>query len=392
MNFNTTAIHSNQAPEKEFGAVITPIYQTSTFAQQDAGVFNGYDYTRSGNPTISVLEGVLADLEGGIQGFAFASGMGALTTLSLACFKPGDHLLVGDDVYGGTFRFFTKVFEKYGVDVQFIPMNDVAVVEAAIRPETKMIYLETPTNPLLKLVDLKAMIALAKKHNLLSCVDNTFASPYLQQPFTFGADIILHSTTKYIGGHSDVVGGALIVNNNKELAKLIQFHQNSIGANADPFATWLTLRGLKTLGLRMDRHSSNALTLAEYLEAHPAIEDVIYPGLPSHPQHELAKQQMNANGEKYGGMITLRVKGGEAEARQFIKATKLFTLAESLGGVESLIEHPAIMTHASVDKAVRDEIGITDNLIRLSVGIENVEDLQADLEQALAAIQQPAAV
>lgn len=392
MHFNTTAIHSHQAPEKEFGAVITPIYQTSTFAQQDAGVFNGYDYTRSGNPTISVLEGVLADLEGGIQGFAFASGMGALTTLSLACFKPGDHLLVGDDVYGGTFRFFTKVFEKYGVNVEFIPMNDVATVEAAIRPETKMLYLETPTNPLLKLVDLQAMIDLAKRHNLMSCVDNTFASPYLQQPFKFGADIILHSTTKYIGGHSDVVGGALIVHNDKELAKTIQFHQNSIGANADPFATWLTLRGLKTLGVRMAQHSANAMQLAQFLEGHPGIERVVYPGLPSHPQHELAKRQMNANGEKFGGMITVLVKGGEGEARQFIKATKLFTLAESLGGVESLIEHPAIMTHASVDKAVREELGISDNLIRLSVGIEDVADLQADLDQALATIAVPATV
>ncbi len=393
MNFNTTAIHSHQDPEKEFGAVITPIYQTSTFAQQDAGVFNGHDYTRSSNPTRSVLEGVLADLEGGKYCYAFASGMGAISTMALALFKPGDHMIVGDDVYGGTFRFLTKIFAKYGVDIDFINMSNAANVAAAIKPTTQLILLETPTNPLLKLADLQAIIDIAKKNNILTCVDNTFASPYIQQPFDYGADIIMHSTTKYIGGHSDVVGGTLIIRENEELAKNIQFHQNSIGATPDPFASWLTLRGLKTLGVRMDRHSSNAMHLAQWLEQHDAIEDVIYPGLPSHPQHDLAKKQMGPRGAKgsaYGGMITLRVKGGEAEARQVLKQTKLFTLAESLGGIESLIEHPAIMTHASVDKNVRDAIGITDNLIRLSVGIEEVADLQADLDQAFAAIRQTA--
>ncbi len=394
MNFNTTAIHSHQAPEKEFGAVITPIYQTSTFAQQDAGVFNGYDYTRAGNPTRSVLEGVLADLEGGKWAYGFASGMGAMSTMALALFKPGDHIISGDDIYGGTFRFFTKIFAKYGVDIDFVDMANLSNIEDAIRPETKMIYLESPTNPLLKLVDLDAIIAMAQRKSILTCVDNTFASPYLQQPFDYGADIILHSTTKYIGGHSDVIGGALVVRDDEALANTIQFHQMSIGATPDPFASWLTLRGLKTLGVRMDRHSSNAMHLAQWLEQHDAIEDVIYPGLPSHPQHDLAKKQMGPRGAKgsaYGGMITLRVKGGEAEARQVLKQTKLFTLAESLGGIESLIEHPAIMTHASVDKNVRDAIGITDNLIRLSVGIEEVADLQADLDQAFAAIRQTAA-
>ncbi len=385
MQFNTTAIHSHQDPEKEFGAVITPIYQTSTFAQQDAGVFNGYDYTRSGNPTVTVLEQVLADLEGGKHGYAFSSGMGAISTMALALFKPGDHILIGDDVYGGTFRFMTKVFEKYGVAPEFIDMTDSANIEAHVRPETKMIYLETPTNPLLKLIDIEAAVNIAKKHNIPTCIDNTFASPYLQKPFEYGVDMIIHSTTKYIGGHSDVVGGALILKDDT-YAETIKFHQNSIGANSDPFASWLTLRGLKTLGVRMDRHSENAAKLAQWLEGHEAVENVIYPGLPSHPQHDLAKKQMK-NG--FGGMISLRIKGGEAEARQFLKAVKLFTLAESLGGIESLIEHPAIMTHAAVDKPVREKIGITDNLIRLSVGIEGSDDLQADLAQALEVIKTP---
>jgi len=379
VKFNTTAIHSHQSPEKEFGAVITPIYQTSTFAQQDAGVFNGYDYSRSGNPTRSVLEGVLADLEGGKHGFCFASGMGAISTLALAMFKPGDHILIGDDVYGGTYRFMTKVFQKYGVDIDFIDMTTVATIETHIRPTTKLIYLETPTNPLLKLVDIAGAVAIAKKHSIPTCIDNTFASPYLQNPFEFGVNIILHSTTKYIGGHSDVVGGALILKDDT-FAETIRFHQNSIGATPDPFASWLTLRGLKTLGVRMDRHCSNALTLAKWLETHHQVQDVIYPGLSSHPQNEIAKRQMK-NG--FGGMITLRIKGGETEARAFMKALTLFTLAESLGGIESLVEHPGIMTHAAVEKPLREKIGITDNLVRLSVGIEAVEDLQADLDQAL---------
>jgi len=386
--FNTIAIHSHQAPDSQFGAVIPPIYQTTTFAQPDAGVLTGgYDYARCGNPTRAALEGALAELEGTqltghVAGLAFASGVGALSTLCMALLKPGDHLLVGDDVYGGTYRFLTKVFQHYGVDVSFIAMSDAASVERHIRPNTKLIYLETPSNPLLKLVDLDSVIGLAQSKGITTCVDNTFASPYLQNPFVYGADIILHSTTKYIGGHSDVIGGALIVNKDAELAERLRFHQKTIGATPDPFASWLTLRGLKTLGVRMERHCSNALALAHWLEQHPLVEQVVYPGLPSHPQHELAKRQMPKG---FGGMMGLRVKGGEAEARTLIKTTKLFTLAESLGGVESLIEHPATMTHASLEKPVREAIGIHDNLVRISVGIEDVADLQADLEQALQA-------
>lgn len=388
MEFNTTAIHSHQEPESEYGAVITPIYQTSTFAQEDAGVLKGYDYSRSGNPTRNVLEGVLADLEGGHRGFCFASGMGALTTLVMTLFKAGDHIVVNDDVYGGTYRFLDKIMTRFNLEMDFVDMSDPATVKAAIKPNTKLVYLETPTNPLLKLIDIEAIIQVAKAENILTCVDNTFASPYLQSPFDFGADFILHSTTKYIGGHSDVVGGALITREDT-YSQDIWFHQNSLGATPDPFASWLTLRGLKTLGVRMDRHSQSALHLAQWLESHPGVQDVIYPGLDSHPQHAIAKKQMK-NG--FGGMITIRIKGGEQEARRFLKAVKLFTLAESLGGVESLIEHPAIMTHASVEKEIRESIGITDNLIRLSVGIEHVDDLQADLDAALLAVGQTATV
>lgn len=381
MKFQTRAIHSHQEPDPVTGAVITPIYQTSTFVQEDAGVHKGYDYSRSGNPTRSVLEGVLASLEGGAHGYCFASGLGALTTLSMALFRPGDHLVVGDDVYGGTYRFFTKVMEKFGVRISFVDMTRLENVESAVLPETKLIYMETPTNPLLKLVDMAGVMTIAKKHNIPTCVDNTFATPYLQQPLALGADIVLHSTTKYIGGHSDVVGGALILKDDT-FKEAIKFHQNSLGATPDPFASWLTLRGVKTLGVRMEVHCRNAMALAQYLEQHPGIEDVIYPGLASHPQHAIAQQQMSA----FGGMIAVRVRGGEAEARQVMQRLKLFALAESLGGIESLIEHPARMTHMSVDKSVREALGITDNLLRLSVGIEDLEDLREDLEQALQAV------
>ncbi len=382
MKFNTLAIHSHQEPDPTTGAVITPIYQTSTFAQEDAGVHKGYDYSRSGNPTRSVLEGVLADLEGGKHGFCFASGTGALVTLCFALFKPGDHLIVGDDVYGGTYRFLTKVFQHYGVEIDFVDMTSLDNVASAIKANTRMIYLETPTNPLLKLADIQGILELAKNKKLITCVDNTFATPYLQSPFDFGVDIVLHSTTKYIGGHSDVVGGALVLRDDTH-EEAIRFHQNSIGATPDPFAAWLTLRGLKTLGVRMQAHCKSAAALAQFLEEHPLVDDVIYPGLPSHPQHTIAKKQMK-NG--FGGMISIRVKGGEDEARAFMKALKVFTLAESLGGIESLVEHPARMTHLAVDKNVRDELGITDNLIRLSVGIEDIEDLQTDLDNALKAM------
>ena len=296
-----------------------------------------------------------------------------------------DHLLIGDDVYGGTFRYTTKVLSKYGVESEFIDMTDPENVARAIRPNTKMVYMETPTNPLLKLVDIEAIVKIAQKHGIPTCVDNTFASPYLQNPIALGVDIVLHSTTKYIGGHSDVIGGALVLKDDT-FNDVMRFHRNTIGANPDPFNSWLTLRGLKTLGLRMDAHCASALELAQFLENHPAVESVFYPGLPSHPQHALAKKQMRAG----GGMIAIRVKGGEAEARKLLKSVKIFTLAESLGGVESLIEHPALMTHLSVDPQVKKALGITDNLIRLSVGIEDVADLKADLVQALNALAVPA--
>lgn len=379
MDFNTTAIHSHQKPDPLTGAVILPIYQTSTFAQEDAGVHKGWDYTRSGNPTVDTLAAVLADLEGGQYGYCFSSGVGALSTLCNALFKPGDHFLLGDDVYGGTFRYATKVLSKFGVDVQFIDMADLGLIEKSIKPNTRLVYMESPTNPTLKLVDIAAIVDIAKKHRIPTCVDNTFASPYLQTPISSGVDIVLHSLTKYIGGHSDVIGGALVLKD-ETFNEAIRFHRNSLGATPDPFNAWLTLRGLKTLGVRMDRHSQNALALAQYLEEHPAVENVIYPGLSSHPQHALAKKQMRRG---FGGMISFRVKGGEAEARTVLKAVKIFTLAESLGGVESLIEHPARMTHASVEPAVRQALGVTDNLIRVSVGIEDLEDLKADLAQAL---------
>ena len=384
MKFNTKAIHSHQPPDPETGAVITPIYQTTTFSQSAPGDHKGYDYSRSGNPTRTALEGALSDLEGGGAGFAFASGLGALTTLVGALLKSGDHIVVGDDVYGGTYRFLDKVMKKFGVESSFVDMTSPESLTRALKPSTRLVYLETPTNPLLKMADLAALIAIAKAKNITSCVDNTFATPYLQRPLELGADLVLHSTTKYIGGHSDVVGGALIVKKGDEaLKKTIGFHQNAMGATPDPFASWLTLRGLKTLGLRMEAHCANALKLATFLSQHPKVESVIYPGLPSHPQHALVKKQMGGYG---GGMISFRVRGGDKEARAFIKHLKYFCLAESLGGVESLVELPAVMTHASIEPPLRKSLGITDNLIRFSVGIEDISDLQEDVAEALEAV------
>jgi cystathionine beta-lyase/cystathionine gamma-synthase len=382
MRFNTRAVHANQHPDPLTGAVIPPLYQTSTFAQEDAGVHKGWDYSRCGNPTVDALAGALASLEGGQHGYCFASGVGALVTLCNAMFKSGDHLLMGDDVYGGTFRYTTKVLQRFGVELTAVDMTDPENVRAAIRPNTRLIYMETPTNPLLKLTDIAAVVAIAKERNIPTCVDNTFASPYLQNPLALGADIVLHSTTKYIGGHSDVIGGALILADDT-YNDLIRFHRNTIGATPDPFAAWLTHRGVKTLGVRMQAHCHNAMALSQFLQEHPRVVDVIYPGLPSHPQYAIAQKQMK-NG--FGGMISIRVKGGEKEASRFIRAVKVFTLAESLGGVESLLSIPAKMTHASVDADVRRKIGITDNLVRLSVGIEDLEDLKADLDQALRAV------
>jgi cystathionine gamma-lyase len=375
----TIAIHESQKPDEKTGAVITPIYQTTTFAQDVPGALKaGYDYSRSGNPTRTVLENVLAKMEGGTHGFTFASGMGALTTLIMGFMQSGDHIVIGDDVYGGTFRLFDKVLKKFGILASYIDMTEPENVRDAIQPTTKMVYLETPTNPLLKLADLEAIINIAKDRGIFTCVDNTFATPILQNPITMGADCVLHSTTKYINGHSDVVGGALIVNT-EEHADIVHFHQNSLGATPDPFACWLTLRGLKTLKVRMEAHVAGAMKVAAFLEKHDAVEEVIYPGLSSFPQYALAQKQMRAP----GGMIAMRLKGDEEMASNFLKKLKYFTLAESLGGIESLVEIPSIMTHASISPENRAKLGITDTLIRLSVGIEDPEDLIVDLENAL---------
>ncbi|MCF8496375.1 MAG: cystathionine gamma-synthase [Alphaproteobacteria bacterium] len=381
MKFSTIAIHEAQEPDPVTGAVITPIYQTTTFAQHaPADMIAGYDYSRSGNPTRTVLEKVLAGLESGAHGFAFASGMGALTTLTMALLKAGDHVIVGDDVYGGTFRLFDKVLGRFGISASYVDMTDPANFRAAITPQTKMTVLETPTNPMLKIADLAALIKIAKEHNIITAVDNTFATPYLQKPLDLGADIALHSTTKYINGHSDVVGGALILKDDT-YAAAIRFHQNALGATPDPLASWLTLRGLKTLAVRMEQHVRTAQALAEFLEGHEKVQEVFYPGLKSHPQHELAKRQMRGP----GGMISLRLKGDAATTNKFLKNLRYFTLAESLGGIESLVEIPAVMTHASLTPENREKLGITDTLVRLSVGIEDLEDLREDLDGALKA-------
>lgn len=373
--FATRAIHAGQDPDPGTGAVSVPIYQTSTFAQEAVGVNKGYDYARSGNPTRTALEVALAALEGGKYGLAFASGLAAETTVALSL-SAGDHVICGDDVYGGTFRLFDKVFKHLGITFNYVDTSDVDHVAAAIRPETKLIWLETPTNPMLKLADIAAITALAKPKGILTVVDNTFGTPYFQRPLSLGADITLYSTTKYLGGHSDVVGGAVVLND-QALYERLKFLQNAAGGVPGPFDSWLVLRGIKTLAVRMRAHESNALAIAKFLEKHPQVEKVIYPGLPSHPQHELAKRQMSG----FGGMISLILKGGEAAGRALVERTKLFTLAESLGGVESLIELPAAMTHASV---AGSELEVPAGLVRISVGIEDEADLLADLEAALA--------
>lgn len=379
----TIAIHESQKPNREYGSVTTPIHQTSTFAQTaPAEMMNGelgaYDYSRSGNPTRTVLENVLARLEGGKHGFVFASGMAAMTNLAMGFLSAGDHVILGDDVYGGTFRLFDNVLNRFGIQASYVDMTVIDNVGQAIKDNTKMLIVETPTNPLLKLADLKAITAITQQNHIISVVDNTFASPMLQNPLSLGADIVLHSTTKYINGHSDVVGGALVTNN-KEHADTILFHQNSIGATSDPLASWLTLRGLKTLSLRMERHCHNAHEIAHFLNDHESVDKVIYPGLESHPQHKLAANQMSS----FGGMISFYLKGDAKTAAKFLSKLNYFILAESLGGVESLIEIPAVMTHASLTPEARDALGITDTLIRLSVGIENIEDLIGDLSEAL---------
>ncbi|MGB8601092.1 MAG: cystathionine gamma-synthase [Rhizomicrobium sp.] len=378
LQFATRAIHAGQAPESSTGAVITPIYTTSTYAQQSPGVNQGYDYARSGNPTRAAYERALAALEGGIAGFAFASGLAAIATV-LELLDPGSHIVAGADLYGGTYRLFERVRKRSaGLSFSFVDTVDLAAVEAAITPQTKLLWVETPSNPLLKLSDLTALAALAHKHGLIAVADNTFASPFVQRPLEHGFDVVVHSTTKYIGGHSDVVGGAAISADN-DLADRIGFLQNAVGAIAGPFDSYLAHRGLKTLPLRMPRHNETGLKVAQFLESHPDVRRVIYPGLPSHPQHELARRQMHG----FGGIISAELDRDLAGTKRFLERVHLFTLAESLGGVESLIEHPALMTHATIPPETRAALGITDSLIRLSVGIEAAEDLIDDLQTAL---------
>ena len=377
--FATRTIHAGQEPDPSTGAIMTPIYTTSTFVQSSPGVHKGYDYARTKNPTRLAYERCVADLESGTQAFAFASGLAAASTI-LELLDAGAHVVATDDLYGGCYRLFERVRKRsMGLDVTYVDMSDMRTLEQAIRPETKMIWVETPTNPLLKLVDLDAVAAIAKKRGIITVADNTFASPWIQRPIELGFDIVFHSATKYLNGHSDMVGGIAIVGENAELAERLGFLQNAIGGIQGPFDSFLALRGVKTLALRMERHSQNALALAGWLEAHPKVENVRYPGLKSHAQHALACRQMSA----FGGMISIVVKGGEAAAKRMLERTRLFALAESLGGVESLIEYPPIMTHATIPVAERVARGIVDGFVRLSVGVEDVEDLRADLAQAL---------
>ena len=377
----TKAIHAGQSPDPSTGAVMTPIYATSTYVQSSPGVHQGFEYSRSHNPTRFAYERCVAELEGGSRGYAFASGLAATSTI-LEMFDAGSHVIAMDDVYGGTYRLFERVRRRSaGLDFSWVDLSDVAAFEAAIRPETKLVWIETPTNPLLKLVDIAQVAAIARKRGLVVVVDNTFSSPMLQRPLEHGAHLVMHSATKYLNGHSDMVGGMVVVGDDAAIQEQMTFLQNAVGGIQGPFDSFLALRGLKTLHLRMKAHCENAQVLAEWLQSHPAIEKVIYPGLPSHPQHDLAKRQMDG----FGGMVTILLKGGLAAATRFCERTELFALAESLGGVESLVNHPAIMTHASVPAERRAALGVTDNLVRLSVGVEAVEDLQAELERALGA-------
>ena len=376
--FSTRAIHAGQQHDPTTGAVMVPIYATSTYAQQSPGVHKGFEYSRSQNPTRMAFERCIADLESGTHGFAFASGLAAIATI-LELLDSGDHIIATEDIYGGSFRLFDQVRKRSAaLHFSFVDMSDLSAIERAIRPNTRMIWIETPTNPLLRLADLAGIAALARKHRLIAVADNTFASPFAQRPLESGIDIVMHSTTKYLNGHSDIIGGCAVVNND-ELGEKLKFLQNAIGAIAGPFDSFLALRGLKTLALRMERHCNNAMTIARWLEKNVRVARVLYPGLESHPQHQLAKKQMSA----FGGIVTFVVNGDLAATTRVLERTRLFTLAESLGGVESLIEHPAIMTHASIPAHKRDQIGISDSLVRLSVGIEDPDDLIADLDAAL---------
>jgi cystathionine gamma-lyase len=379
LEFSTRVVHGGQVPDPATGAVVTPIYATSTYAQSSPGVHQGFEYSRSQNPTRFAFERAVADLESGTRGYAFASGLAAIATL-LEALDSGDHVIASDDLYGGSFRLFERVRRRSaGLDFTFVDLSDLAAVEAAIKPRTRMIWVETPTNPMLRLANLHALGRLAKARGLIAAADNTFASPYVQRPIEHGFDVVMHSTTKYLAGHSDLVGGALVVGDNPDLAERLTFLQNAVGAVASPFDSFLAHRGVKTLALRMARHCDNALAVARRLEGRSDVRRVIYPGLESHPQHDLAKRQMHG----FGGMVTVVLDRDLVGVKRVLERTRLFTLAESLGGVESLIEHPAIMTHASIPPNQRERLGIVDGLVRLSVGIEDPGDLIADLEEAL---------
>jgi cystathionine gamma-lyase len=379
LGLGTRAIHAGQSPDPSTGAIMVPIYATSTYVQSSPGVHKGYEYSRTQNPTRMAYERCIADLEGGTQGYAFASGLGGASTV-LDLLDSGSHVIAMNDLYGGSYRLFERVRRRSaGLDFTFLDLNDASALKAALKPNTRMIWAETPTNPMLTVVDLNKVGAFARKHGLIFVVDNTFCSPILQRPLEYGADLVLHSATKYLNGHSDMVGGVVVCGANKELAEQMAFLHNSVGAVAGPFDSFLAMRGLKTLHLRMRAHCAGASELAAWLERHPQIERVIYPGLKSHPQFALAKRQMDGP----GGIISVVVKGGLRKARRALERCHLFALAESLGGVESLIEHPAIMTHASVPPANRKKLGISDGLIRLSVGVEDIADLRAELDDAL---------
>ncbi|MGE3143986.1 MAG: PLP-dependent aspartate aminotransferase family protein [Pseudorhodoplanes sp.] len=380
--FATRCVHAGQSPDPTTGAVMMPIYATSTYVQQSPGVHKGYEYARTQNPTRMAFERCIADLEGGSAGFAFASGLSAIATI-LDSLEHGAHVVAADDLYGGTRRLLARVRKRSaGIETTYVDLTDAGALEAAIRPDTRLIWIETPTNPLLKLIDLRRVAEIGRKRGILTVADNTFASPYVQRPLEFGFDMVMHSTTKYLNGHSDMVGGCVVVGENAELRERLGFLQNAVGAVQGPFDSFLALRGLKTLALRMERHSASALQIAGWLERHPKVKRVLYPGLPSHPQHALARAQMRA----FGGMISVELRADLAGAKTFLERCALFALAESLGGVESLIEHPGLMTHGSVPEEVRDALGINDGLVRLSVGIEDPRDLIADLEGALAGI------
>ena len=378
MKFATKAIHAGQEPDPSTGAIIAPIFQTSTYVQAGLGEHKGFEYSRTQNPTRSALEECMAAIEDGRYGLAFASGMAAESAI-LSLLSAGEHMVSCDDLYGGSYRIFERVMRRYNVEKTYVAAGNIEGYERAIRPNTKMIWLETPTNPLLRLIDIQAVAEIAHRHNLLLVVDNTFASPYFQQPLKLGADIVVHSTTKYLNGHSDIIGGALVLNN-EEAYQAIKFYQNAAGGVPSPFDSWLTLRGIKTLAVRMRQHEENAIAVAKFLAEHPRVEKVYYPGLPAHPDYALAKRQMSG----FGGMVSFQFKGVYADVDKVVRRFKIFALAESLGGVDSLVCHPASMTHGSIPKDIRESRGLTDTLLRLSVGIEDVDDILADLEQALA--------